>query len=157
MKNKQIIPFILGLLLLISLIPLPIRAEDQETGNQEITIIGEVRASSQAQQDNINAVEIVEKSNWILFEKEKYVYPIANEGKGRELLGLLQCKVKATGILHKNAEGKETFHVSSYEIIERPKAEEKEQVQPKQQIYDQNFWNARFYIPLSLNAQKLNL
>jgi hypothetical protein len=75
-------------------------------------------------QEQSATVEIAEKSNWILFETVKKVYPIANEGKGQELAGHIGCKVKATGMLETDVDGKEVFHVSSYEIIEASKEHE---------------------------------
>ena len=94
--------------------------------NEEITITGVVLPAEYDEDDNVTAVVISVTITPEDTTEDEYTenYLVTDNEKGRELLGLVDYTVKATGTEGTDEEGYLTLTVTEYEIIEEPKKED---------------------------------
>jgi hypothetical protein len=106
-RNKRLLALGLCALMTFSLVcATNLFAEDVQ---DEGTIIGTVNAVAWDDDDNVIAVSIMSSSG------EEYA--IVNNTAGRNLFGLDNKVVKATGVVSEDSEGNKSFTVTNYEIM----------------------------------------
>lgn len=102
------------------------RPKRKKSAAKKLTIIGIVEKIDEDEEGNVTGLVVRVKRKG---KKFRLYHVDLEKGKGKELIDLLGKKVKATGIVKKDAKGKRTIIVKKHRLVKKGKKSKSKKVQ----------------------------